>query len=181
MGLDELKIEVLRKAQNQAKKMIEEAKEEEKKVIDITKKRLAEQKRISEEDLNKAVEMIEKRTIASAELDVKKKMLETKKQITEGVFKEAEKQISKFTEKKRKEHIHSLIAKAKEQIDIGIVYCNKKDKGLVRGFDVKETEILGGIIAEDKEGAVSIDYSYETLLESAKEKHIQEIANKLFK
>jgi len=73
------------------------------------------------------------------------------------------------------------------------IYVSARDVGTVKRFletnkelsdkilEVKETDCLGGVIAEDTEGKLRIDNTYETRLEMLLPKLLPKISNELFK
>ena len=77
--------------------------------------------------------------------------------------------------------INSLYRKAGSEIDIGKVYCNKKDSKMFKGVETSSTDIIGGLIAESKDGLIRVDYSFDTMLESIKENEIKGVVDALFK
>ena len=83
----------------------------------------------------------------------------------------------------------SLLKKAEKEIDVYAVYVNKSDFDVVKSIaksilknkeSIKEEEILGGIIAENKDGTIRVDYSFDSLLEEFRQKSLADISEKLF-
>jgi len=60
------------------------------------------------------------------------------------------------------------------------VYCNEKDKESVKNYKVKEANILGGVIAESKDGMLRVDYSYDLLLKQLKDELLPQLNKMLF-
>ncbi|MEK6876839.1 MAG: V-type ATP synthase subunit E family protein, partial [Nanoarchaeota archaeon] len=60
------------------------------------------------------------------------------------------------------------------------VYCNKNDAKLVKGFKAESSDITGGLIAENADGTVRVDYSFDTMLQNVKENELQKISKILF-
>ena len=96
------------------------------------------------------------------------------------MFADARKKLEAFDDKKREAYIKKLLDKAKKEIDLGYVYCNRKDSKFVKDFKAENAEMIGGIIAENKERIIRVDYSFDTLLESIKESELQNINKLLF-
>ena len=70
------------------------------------------------------------------------------------------------------------IQKAKKDIDIAHVYCNSMDAKYLKNFDAQAVNIIGGLMAENKEKTIRVDYSFETIIENIKDSELHEI-NKL--
>jgi len=180
MGLEKVKEEILSKARKQADAAIKEAQKKADAIIAEANAKATEEEKKGAEETKKLVEAMEKKELASAALESKKLELDAKKELIERVFSDVRQKVAKFTEKKRKEHIRKLLDKASKELEIGVVYCNAQDKGLVDGFEAKEADILGGVIVENKDGSVRIDYSYDALIDGLRDKHMQEVAEILF-
>jgi V/A-type H+-transporting ATPase subunit E len=124
--------------------------------------------------------MIKKQELASAELNNKKVLLEAKKQIIDRVFSEATKKVEGLDDKKREDYINKLLEKAKSDIGVENIYCNEKDIKILKDFNVKGAGLIGGLIAENKEKTIRIDYSFDTMIQNIKENELQGINKILF-
>jgi V/A-type H+-transporting ATPase subunit E len=63
-----------------------------------------------------------------------------------------------------------LIGKASHELNMGYVYCNEKDSGLVKimsgHFKFAGTiNCIGGIVVESLDKTITLDYRYETIIE----------------
>ena len=180
MGLEQLKQEILKKAEEKAEQIIKEAKEQEKAAVKQAEKRVGEYSKSSEEEIAKLSDMIEKRAKAASELESRKMLLSAKGDITQEVFLRVSKEIAHFDSRKREVHIQKLIERARGRMEIGRIYCNRKDMKFVKGFEAAEAEIKGGIIAESKDRSVRIDESYDSILEGIRDRNLQEISKIIF-
>ena len=144
----------------------------ESKAMEIQEKSKVETKRITE--------VIKKQELASAQLENKKMILETKKQLIESVFSEVKNKLDKLDNGIRGEYMKKLLEKAKNDIEVVTVYCNKKDLGFIKDINAEGIEIIGGLIAENGDKTVRVDYSFDTMLESMKENELQIINKILF-
>jgi len=180
MSLEKVKEEILENARKKASEIISEGREEAKKIAreaEIKIKKIEEEIKKSTEKL---AETMEKRELSSSEFESKKQLLDKKKKKIDHIFEEVAKEIAKLPAASRKKHISNLIEKGKGNIEVGHVYCNKKDIAAVEQLKAFSREISGGVILENKEKNVSIDYSYETLISQIRERYLQEIAKILF-
>ncbi len=180
MGLEAVKDEILANAKRQEETLLAEAKKEALSIMKEAESKVAAFREKTEAETKKLIEMINRQEAASAELENKKFVLEAKKEAVEKVFEEARKSIERLSDRKREEHISKLLEKAKNDIEVAKVYCNKKDAKLVKGFKSEFTGIIGGIIAENRDGTVRVDYSFDALLQNIKESELQKINQILF-
>ena len=180
MGLEAVKDEILANARKQEDALLAEAKKEADKIMKEAQNSIAEFKQKTEAETKRLAEMINRQETASAELESKKLILEAKKEAMESAFDEARKIVEKLSGKKREEYMNRLLEKAKNDIEVDKVYCNKNDARLVKGFKAESADIIGGIIAENKDGTVRVDYSFDALLQTIKENELQKISKLLF-
>lgn len=180
MGLESVKEEVIRNAKEEASLLLAEARKESSKILKEAEAKVEEIKAKSEFETKKAIDTMKKQELASAELDSRKLVLDAKKQAIENVIADARKKLEALDEKKREFYIKKLLDKSKKEIDVAYIYCNKKDAKFVKDFEVIPTNIFGGIIAENKEQTIRVDYGFESLLESIKESELQNINKLLF-
>lgn len=184
MGLEEVKQEILNHGEKQANSITKEGETEAQKIHAEALKKVEDYKVKSAEHTQNLVATMEKRELARASFDVRKKLLDKKKEIIDEVIDGVKEDIKKLPVAKQEQYIKNLIAKAKQEIDVKFVYANAKDKSKVnkvKSVVFKPKPILGGIIAETSDTKISVDYSYEQLLETIREKHLQEIGSMLFR
>lgn len=180
MGLEAVKDEIIRQAKEQETALLAEARKEASRIAKETERKIEGMKEKSEADTKKMIDNIKKQELASAELDNKKALLEAKKQVIENIFAEVKKKLENMDDKKRENFIGKLLEKTKNEIEIAHVYCNKKDAKFIKGFNAETADIIGGLIAENKERTIRANYSYETLLQSIREGELQNINKILF-
>lgn len=180
MGLEAVKEEIIRSAKEQSNSLIAEARKEANKIMKEAEKKIEEMKEKIDSETKKILDMIKREELASAELENKKILLEAKRQIIENVFVEVKKKLENLDDKKKEAYLKKLLEKIKNDIETNYIYCNKKDTKFLKGFNVEPISVIGGLIAENKERTVRVDYSFETILQSLKEGELQNINKLLF-
>ena len=180
MGLESVKEEILNTAKEQAQSLIAEARKETNKIMKEADKKIEEMKEKSEAETKKMLDMLKRQELANAELENKKMLLEAKKQVIESVFAEVSKKLGNLEEKKREAYTKKLLERIKKDIEPAYIYCNKKDAKFLKGFNVEHINIMGGLIAENKDRTIRVDYSFEALLENIKENEIINVNKMLF-
>ena len=180
MGLEAVKEEILISAKEQSNSLIAEARKEANRVMKETEKKIEEMKEKSDAQTKKIIDIVKRQELASAELENKKILLEAKKQIIESVLAEAKKRIESMDDKKREAYMKKLLEKIKNDIEPEYFYCNKKDARFFKGFNVEPVGVIGGLIAENREKTIRVDYSFDTLLEAIDENELQRINQILF-
>ncbi|HLC59900.1 MAG TPA: V-type ATP synthase subunit E family protein [Candidatus Nanoarchaeia archaeon] len=180
MGLDSVKEEVIRNAKEQASLMLAEARKEAGNIVKEAEAKSEEMKAKSEADTRKQIDTIKRQELASSELESRKIVLDAKKQAIENVIAEARKRIESLDDRKREVYIKKLLEKSKKELEVAYIYCSKKDLKYVKETETIIMEMLGGIIAENREKTIRVNYSFETQLESVKETELQIISKLLF-
>ncbi|MBI2129443.1 hypothetical protein HYU07_04340 [Candidatus Woesearchaeota archaeon] len=180
MGLEELKQEIISNADKSANAVVSEAKREAEKIAKQSEEKLEPYKRKLDEDRKTAIKVMEKTINAMADSEAKRAILDRKKEIMESVFESVKSNLSKLDSRKREQHIADLLKKAKSEIEASKVFCSSKDAKYVKGLKCEDMDILGGLMAENNDGTIRVDYSYETLLSDVKEHSMQEAAKILF-
>ena len=180
MGLEAVKEEVIRYAKEQEMSLLAEARKEAGKITRDAEKKIEEIREKSEAEAKKMIETIKRQAIASADMESRKTMLDAKKQVIESAFAEAKKRIESSSDSKRETWMKKILERAGKEIEIAHVYCNKKDAKFVKGLKAEEAGMSGGLIAENREGTIRVDYTFETILESIKDNELQNINKLLF-
>ncbi len=179
MSLEAVKEEITRKASQEAKAIQKDAEKERDAILESARKKAETIKKERAESLKEDIALLEKKADASNDLDRKKAVLTEKKLQIDETFAEALDRLEKTPKSEMKKRLNTLIDRAGEEIDVGMVFCNKRDKDMIEGKTTAKG-IAGGVIAEDNEGMVSVDLCFETLLEEYKEKNIEDISQMLF-
>ena len=180
MGLETVKEEILNIAKEQSNSLIAEARKEAGRLMKEAERKIEEIREKSDAETKKMIDAIKRQELASAEIENKKMILEAKKQLIDNVFNEARKKLDSMDDKKREASIKKLLEKAKNDIQVSNVWCNKKDAKFLKGLDVENVDIISGVMAENKEKTIRVDYSFDTILESIKESELQNINKLLF-
>ncbi len=180
MALNELKEEIINKANEEAEKIRKEAETKAEEIVAAAKKNAQGYLDKAKEETDKIIEVLQRREVASAALEAKKKMMAAKKNMIDSVFASVVEKLKKMPKKERKALIEKMLKSASKQIKLAVVYCNELDAGFVKGYKTVKQDMLGGIIGETSDGLLRVDYSFETLLDEIREKHLSEIVSELF-
>jgi V/A-type H+-transporting ATPase subunit E len=192
MGMDKIKEAIISKVRMEAEDITREA--EEKAQEEIERARRQREARFAEERGRILTEMEAEaaRTLAQASIKARQKLSSTKADIIAEIVDRARRELSRVSSDES--HILNLVREATEGLAAarGRIYVSPKDVGTVRKLleahkdlsdrivEVRESNCLGGVIAEDVEGKLRIDNTYETRLEMLLPRLLPEISKKLF-
>lgn len=192
MGMDKIKEAIISKVRMEAEDITREAKE--KAQEEIERARRQREARFAEERGRILTEMEAEaaRTLAQASIKARQKLSSTKADIIAEIVDRARRELSRASSDESR--ILNLVREATEGLAAarGRIYVSPKDVGTVRKLleahkdlsdrivEVRESNCLGGVIAEDVEGKLRIDNTYETRLEMLLPRLLPEISKKLF-
>lgn len=162
---------ILQDAENQAAQILQTKQKD----IDGT----AQKKRT---ELEKQITLLKTQEESSVEIEVKKIRLNAEKDILNQTYQECLNALSDLPHEKI---LSFLFKKAKTELpEAAFVYSNTRDKPLIHSLTTipysGTIDTLGGIIVENKEKNLKLDYRYETIAEQIWEQSLKEIAKKLF-
>ncbi len=184
---------VVGKVKLDAQKIIREA--EEKSQEEIEKAKRQREVRLEEERgkmLGEAEEEVA-RILAQASIKARQQISSAKADAIAKIIDGARKELSRISSDES--YFLNLVREAMEGlgVDKGRIYVSPKDVSTIKKFleadkelsskilEVRESNCLGGVIAEDAEGKLRIDNTYETRLEMLLPKLLPKISEELFK
>jgi V/A-type H+-transporting ATPase subunit E len=184
---------VLSKVKAEAQTIIEEA--EEKAREEIEKAKRQREARFEEERGRMLGEAEEEaaRILAQASIKARQQLSRAKTDAISKIIDGARQELSQSSSDES--HLLNLIKEAINGlgVDKGRIYVSPKDVSTVKKLlkadrelsgkilEVRESDCLGGVIAEDVEGKLRIDNTYETRLEMLLPKLLPKISEELFK
>jgi len=183
---------VVGKVKLDAQNIIREAEEKAQEEIEKAKKQR--EVRLKEERgrmLGEAEEEVA-RILAQASIKARQQLSSAKADTIAKIIDGARKELSRISSDES--YFLNLIREAMEGlgVDKGRIYVSPKDVSTVKKFleadkelsgkivEVRESNCLGGVIAEDIEGKLRIDNTYETRLEMLLPKLLPKISEELF-
>ena len=180
MGIEEVKNQLIKEAEEKAQALLKEAELEVGKALsEVTTQLKQHREELSSKNL-KLVESMKKKELAQAEFEGKKSLLDKKKEMIEQVLDVARNKLSSMSGGEKKKLNEKLLKEASSEIKVKTIYTAKGDSFKKKGIKSVEADIVGGVIAETEDGKVSVDLSFETLLDQIREEHLQEISEVLF-
>lgn len=185
MGLENVINEIISQAEKQRQEIIDQGEQEAKKILAEATNKSKEQTKVFEEETKKIVEETKRMEISALNIRLHKTLLEAKKNILDELYNQLVEKINKLDSTKRKELLQKLVDKAKNELpDAKFIYCNDRDKELVSGIKnlkfANSTDCLGGVIVENSDRSVRINYTFDVLLQNVKEVYLNEISKRIF-
>ena len=183
---------VVSKVRMEAQNIIKEA--EEKAQAEIERARKQREAKLQEEKRKMLEEAEEEaaRIVAQASIKARRQLSSAKSDVITKIIDKVKQELSEFSSDEK--YFLNLIKEAIDGLgaDKSRIYVSPKDVSRARKFlerdkelaskimEVKEDNLLGGVIAEDIDGKLRIDNTYETRLEMLLPKLLPEISKELF-
>jgi len=192
MGMDKIKGAIISKVETEASEIINNAKEKAHEEIEKAKRqREAKFEAVRDKILMEAEEEAA-RILAQASIKARQQLSSVKADTVAKIIDEVRKELSRIAIDES--YFLSLIREAVEGlgVDKARIYVSPKDVSTVKKLleadkefsgkilEVRESNCLGGVIAEDVEGKLTIDNTYETRLEMLLPRILPEISKQLF-
>src|SRR5659263_25564 len=182
MGLEAIVEEIKAKGKAEASKINQETSLEVSKIIADARASAAKIKAAREEAVKKEIDRIKQQELSSANLEVKKAKLNARKEILDEVYEETKEMISKLPAEKNQKILKSIIEK--NQSGNSKIYSRSKDKSIVSKMTklefAGEIDCIGGIVMENADGSVVLDFKYDMILKNVSEQSLKQVSDILF-
>jgi V/A-type H+-transporting ATPase subunit E len=184
MALDKVVADILESAKKDADQLIGSAEKDRAATLKAAEDSIAAKRKEQEKRLAEAIKRLRQQEISSAELEAKRIVLNARKEILDSVFESTLKEMSSLSDADRAKLYAKIMAKGIKVIPDPRVYCPKGDGTLLAGVkgpsSVVETNMSAGLVLESKDGLVSLDYRFKTILEGIWEQELKNVSNLLF-
>ncbi|TAL48193.1 hypothetical protein EPN87_01105 [archaeon] len=178
MALDNVVEDIVAQAEKESREIISEGEKEAKSILDNAKKQVKEETKEFDDETDRLIEEMEKTESSSTNTLLKRQVLKAKEHVIEELYSQVMQKISELKGAERKKLIEAMLDRAKEELgSISTIYCNEQDKSFVNDAKVAD---INGIIAENKDGTIRVNYTFPVLLSRLKEETLNEIAKKIF-
>jgi V/A-type H+-transporting ATPase subunit E len=142
---------------------------------DAQKKMLGDSLAQAEEDLKK----LHQQVISSANLEVKRIRLNKRKELLDQVYKNMHESIKTMPASKAEKLLSALIEKHKAD---GVrIYSNKNSETIVKKLSslsyAGNIDCIGGIVQENEDGTVRLDFTYDSILKNVYERSLKQISD----
>ena len=192
MGMDKIRDAIISKVESEARDITDEARKKAQEEVETARRQR--RARFEEERARIIADVKEEaaRTLAQSSINARQKLSSTKADVIAEIVDGARSELSRLSGDEK--HLLGLIKEAAEGLGgaRGRLHVASRDVDTVkqlltdhsdlsdRIIEVNETDCLGGVIAEDSEGKLRIDNTYETRLEMLLPRLLPEINRQLF-
>lgn len=183
MSLDKVIEEILRRGKEREREIIQTGEKERDEFLLQTDKKILEESAKAKKKNAAAVAQMEQQELSSAELESKKILLAAQMISMEELRQQVLEELGEYPADRRKRLYAKLVAKAKKEFGECIVYSNKTDRALLQlpsGMSAGPSiDCLGGLVFENKDKSIRLDFRFESMVEEVWNRNIREIFTKL--
>lgn len=185
MSLEDVKNDILEEAETNALDIVKDAETIALSIKKDAEKQADERESSFKASLNERIIHLTKKELSLAKLEAKKEIFEAKKRCMLNAIESAKSKLGSMPKKENEKLINELVSKAEKNMPLAFVYCNAKEEEIVKAAlkskaKVIKADMLGGIIAENADKSMRIDFSYESLLADLYDKVLNKLADILF-
>lgn len=184
MALDKVADDILENARKEADQRIQEAEKERAKILQEADARIEKMRKAEDKELQDGLMRMRRQELSSAELEAKKIVLNKRKDIMNRTFEEVLREFSTMDHKEKSALYKKILADGKKTIHRPKVFIPKGEADLLAGLrgceSLTETDMGSGLILENEDGTVRLDYRFKTILESIWDRDMKSISNVLF-
>ncbi len=182
MGLDIVIKDIQNGAQTEVTRIKAEADAKVSEILnearDAQKKMLGDSLAQSEENLKN----LHQQVISSANLDVKRVRLNKRKELIDEVYAKTIESIKSMPASKAEKLLSVLIEK--HEADGVRIYSNKNSEAIVKKLSslsyTGNIDCIGGIVLENEDGTVKLDFTYDSILKNVYERSLKQISDTLY-
>lgn len=181
MGLQEVKAEIAAEADLQAEQIIRLAQEQAEVVRTKAKDEIRDYQKEAKLHIQSLFRGLEQKLLAAARFEAQRLLLNTKKKLVEDVMNEVKTTLTSLNKTERARFLQDLLSRAKSEIEVDTLLMNKADDSLIKNkVRIKESNISGGLIAQNKSGTIQVNLSIEELLEQVRVQTFVALSQTLF-
>jgi len=182
MGLEKVIENIQKEGKEKIQSILQDAEKQTAQLLQTKQKIVDDTAQKKRAELEKQIALLKTQEESSVEIEVKKIRLNAEKDILTQTYQECLNALSDLPHEKI---LSFLLKKAKTELpEAAYVYSNTRDKPLIQSLTTISyggtIDTKGGIIVENEERNLKLDYRYETIADQIWERSLKEIAKKLF-
>lgn len=182
MGLENVVNDILEQARTEVAAIDAAAESEVEDIINAAK---AESQKIfetKEAEVDAQIERMHMQEISSTNLEIKRAALNAKKRVLDTVYQSVRKSIISMPVEKKRDLIKAILDKNANKG--ARVYSNSKDAVIVKQLTdltyMDEIDCIGGLVIENDDGSVRLDFTFDRILDDVSDQTLKQISDIIF-
>ena len=182
MGLEKVIEQIEKDGEEKTRKLLQDTEKQAAQILHTMQRELEEKSVQKKQETEKQVTALQTQEKSAVEIEAKKIRLHAEKDILTSTYQQCLASLKSLPH----ETILSALVRniQKEMPEAAVIYSNKRDEPVVRSLTTLRyggaIECLGGVIAENTEKTLTVDFRYETIAADVWEHSLKEIAQNLF-
>ena len=189
MGLEKVTEEILRKGEDEQRRILAEGEAEASKILKASEEGSKSVMDRAMKEAQEAAKRLRVQELSIAHVEVKKVRLNAEKEMLDKVYSDCLGELSRLRPEEARPLLEASVQKVARELGAGgaEVWCSPRESEMVKGLC--ETaglafsgtlDCAGGIVAESKDRSLRLDLRYETILADVWAQKMKEISGVLF-
>ena len=182
MGLEKVIEQIEHDGEEKIKTLLSDAEHQAALLLRIKQKELEERRVQKKQETEKQIAALQAQERSAAEIEAKKIRLNAQKDILAHAYQES---LASLASLPQKTMLTALVRNLQQELpEAAVIYSNQRDESMVRSLSKLRyggtIDCLGGVVAENPDKTLTVDFRYETIAAAVWERSLKEIAQNLF-
>lgn len=184
-SLENVVSETIENADKECARILQESRDEAEKLVREAAARGEKKADYINSQKEESVKQINAKAETLLRIREKEIYLNTRNETIDQAFSEFMKKLEKMDASKKKTIYQTLLLKARKDLENPRTVIVRADdvsliKGISKDLDIREGNISGGLLLENREGDQIIDFSFESMADSLRSKNLKAVSDILF-
>lgn len=183
MGLEKVIEQIEKDGEEKIRNLLQDAEKQAGQILQKMQNELEEKRIQKKQETEKQITTLQTQEKSAVEIEAKKIRLNAEKDILAAAYQQCLISLQTLP--------HEMILSAlirtiqQEMPEAAVIYSNKRDETMVQSLSTLQyggvIECLGGVVAENKDKTLTMDFRYETIAAAVWDHSLKEIAQNLFR
>jgi len=183
MGLEKVIERIDKDGEEKIRNILQDAEKQAAQILQTMQKTLEAQGAKKKQETEKQIEALQIQEKSAMEIEAKKIRLSAEKDILAATYQQCLASLQSLPHEKI---LSMLLKKIRQEMpEATVIYSNKRDEAAIRTLSKLSyggiIDCLGGVVAENADKTLKVDFRYETIAAAVWEHSLKEIAEKLFR
>jgi V/A-type H+-transporting ATPase subunit E len=182
MGLEKVIDQIEKDGEEKIRNLLSDAEKQAAQILQTKEKELEEKRVSKKQETEKQIQALQTQEKSAAEIEAKKIRLNAQKDILAAAYQQC---LASREFLPHETVLAALVRNIQRELpEAAVIYSNKRDEAVLRSLSKLQyggiIECRGGVIAENADKTLTVDYRYETISAAVWERSLKEIAQNLF-
>ena len=179
MGLEEVKSDILKEAQQKSDEIIEQAQAEKKEILEEAETEADKIRAEVDEEIEDEKEALERQELSNARMKAKQEKLSAKQKELDRAFDEFRKELEDLDEDEREAFVENVVEKTDFEVSKVLGSEEFGDAVDQRSIDFEEID-ESGVVLVSEDGSMRRDFTFDRIVENFRSEYRKDVAGILF-